>query len=334
MLKLYAPGTRKGNKHYVAKGRVNGQHVEINTRSEHEGSARRVAEDFERRVGKRRPVDQVTTFGQAADGYIQFRSPSKYDRKRIAKLKKRLGDRPVAAIVQNDLVEAASVLCPKAKPSSKNRNVITPASSVLHYAAENGWCEWKRIKRFKEAAPVTRAVSRQDATKLIRKAKGKQKLLLTFLFVQGTRITDTLKLTWDDVDLKTQTVRVHVAKTDTYRVFPLAREAFLALANEAEKAGRLFPWRTRWGVYRALKTLLSETALKFTPHMARHSLGTWLNESGAGLKTIMGALGHADAKSSIRYQDADIEIVRAAQVKMWGGVGRKSGSLKLLKKTR
>jgi hypothetical protein len=56
----------------------------------------------------------------------------------------------------------------------------------------------------------------------------------------------------------------------------------------------------------------TSSAFHFTAHMARHSLGTWLNEDGAGLRTIMEALGHADVHSSIRYQSADVEIVRAA----------------------
>ena len=41
-------------------------------------------------------------------------------------------------------------------------------------------------------------------------------------------------------------------------------------------------------------------------------LGTWLNDAGAGLRTIMAALRHSDPVSSIRYQTADVEIVRAA----------------------
>ena len=58
--------------------------------------------------------------------------------------------------------------------------------------------------------------------------------------------------------------------------------------------------------------------------MARHSLGTWLNASGAGLKTIMAALGHTDPKSSLRYQAADIETVRAATLKLAGDLRGKS----------
>jgi len=57
---------------------------------------------------------------------------------------------------------------------------------------------------------------------------------------------------------------------------------------------------------------LADTFGYHTPHMARHFGGKHLNAGGAGLKTIMGALDHADPTSSIRYQDADLDIVRSA----------------------
>ena len=89
-------------------------------------------------------------------------------------------------------------------------------------------------------------------------------------------------------------------------------EVFEALANDPDKEGHVFPWRTRSGVYRWLRPLVRSQGVTFTPHMARHFGGKVLNAAGKGLKTIMGALDHADPQSSVRYQDADLEIVRDA----------------------
>lgn len=41
-----------------------------------------------------------------------------------------------------------------------------------------------------------------------------------------------------------------------------------------------------------------------------------LNAQGASLRTIMERLGHADVKSSLRYQAGDIEVVRMANAKL------------------
>lgn len=53
-----------------------------------------------------------------------------------------------------------------------------------------------------------------------------------------------------------------------------------------------------WGVYRDLNPVAIKAGIFFTPHMARRSLGKW-NASGAGLRTIMDALDHADPKISV-----------------------------------
>jgi integrase len=194
------------------------------------------------------------------------------------------------------------------------------AAGVLHYAAENGMCAWLRVKLFKEARPKTRAVSRDIAGELVAAApEGRHRLLLVWLFRMGTRITDTLRVNWDGIDLQRQTVGLRIGKDDNWTELPLHPELIelLAAIPEAERDGRLWPnWTQKTAVYRWLRPLAAELEISFTPHMARHSLGTWLNESGAGLKTIMGALHHRDPKSSLRYQMADVEIIRAATARL------------------
>jgi len=54
------------------------------------------------------------------------------------------------------------------------------------------------------------------------------------------------------------------------------------------------------------------------------TISIWLtpNRQSADLKTINGALDHMDLQSSVRYQDADVEIVRER-----GIIESSSGSL-------
>lgn len=91
-------------------------------------------------------------------------------------------------------------------------------------------------------------------------------------------------------------------------------------AAKDEETGELprfvFPWRSRHSVYNWLIPLRDELGVTFTPHMARHTVGTMLNAQGASLRTIMDRLGHADVKSSLRYQAGDIEVVREATKNM------------------
>lgn len=324
--KLIAPGKRKGNKYYLARASVGGRDVEVSTKTRDLAAARRFAKELDRKIaeGDLPGPGETLTLARAAELYSEYRDPAKADRERIARLVAVLGRKPVADIRQADLVRAANALHGGKQPSTKNREVLRPAASILHYAARNGFCPWLRIELFREARPKTRAVSVEVAAALIAAVEtGPRQLFLLWSFRQGTRISDTLRVRWSDIDLPRQTVRLWIGKTDEWMEAPLHPEVFeqLAAIPGGDRIGRLYPWTQKTGVYRWLRPLTRSLGLEFTPHMARHSLGTWLNESGAGLRTIMAALGHADPKSSIRYQAADVEIVRAASEKLRGFSG-------------
>jgi len=334
-LALVAPGTRKNNRYWLIYGRYDGRVREVSTKTTDKAQAKRILRDYERELARSealppKPGDAVT-FADAARAYAAFRGldldnpQAQHGRRRedavgINRLIGILGREPIGTITHAHLVAAANRLYQGKSAATKNREVLRPAAAILHYASEQGWCAWLRVKLYKEPKPATRAVATEAAATLIEAApEGQRRLLLLWLFSQGTRISETLAVRWDNIDLAAATVRMHIAKTGEWRTFPLAAELVAALAAipAAERHGRLFPtWTQKTAVYRWLRPLAAAAGVKFTPHMARHSLGTWLNASGAGLKTIMAALGHADVKSSARYQAADIELVRAATARL------------------
>jgi integrase len=333
--KLIPPGTRKGNPYWLIRGTnpVNGRDLEVSTKARDKAAARRFATELEHKLiknGPPKPGDAIT-FGTAARLYAEFRGldldvAQHPDAKRINRLIAELGAVMLADINHTRLVTAANKLCPDFTPATKNREVMRMAAAVLHYAAENDYCEWLRIKLFPEPEPETRAVSLHTARAVITSVGDgarpwragsnieTRRFLLLWMFRQGTRITQTLSVTWNEISLWEQTFRLYDKKAKKWQTFPLHADVFQALCeiSEEQRVGRLWPWTQKTGVYRWLRPMVRQLGIEFTPHMARHSLGTWLNASGAGLKTIMAALGRKDAKSSIRYQAADIEVVRAA----------------------
>jgi integrase len=308
-LKLIPPGKR--GPYYVIRGRVGGILVERSAKTSNLAAARQRLRELEAQLGDLPSLSQVT-FAQAAQKYIEFRNPSRVDRQRLEKVVHAIGSRRLREITAADLHEMVSRLGGRLEPATRNRNYLRPAVTVLHYAAGAGLCPYIRVQSFREPRARTRALGREAALSLIAAATpGPQRLLVTWLFCQGTRISDTLRVKWDDIDLEAGTVRVHVSKTDNVWVFPLHEAVSALLAGDRSRGVYVFPWRHRWEV-KWLRQLGDEIGVHFTAHMARHSLGTWLNEDGAGLRTIMEALGHADVHSSIRYQGASVEIVRAA----------------------
>jgi len=339
--KLYAPGTRKGNPHWLAIISVGGRRHERALRTTSKREAQQVAALIEAKMaaeaaaGGRPARGDIVTFRTAARLYADFRgldladpranrSHYRTEAKAINRLVEFIGNEPVGQIGHPDLVAAANKLLPAAAAATRNRWVIKPGAAILHYAAEQKFCGWERIKKFKERRPKPRPVSRDVAAALVAAAPpGPRRLLLVWLFRHGTRITDTLQLRWGDdnlpdtvgqIDLARQRVTMWISKIDepSEKVLHPEIVEMLAAIPEAERVGPLFPWRTRSGVYRWLRPLAQKLGIRFSPHMGRHSVATWLHQDGASLHTIMEALDHHDPASSIRYQAGDIEGVAAA----------------------
>jgi integrase len=319
-LKLIAPGKRRGNRFWIARGRVRGELVEVSTRTADKETAERIAAELTAKLLESRPAavaitDEPKTFRLAAGAYCDFRSPPHREIQNINRLIKVIGHRLCVELTQADLVSAARQLYPGAKASSRNRSVITPASYVLHYAAANKWCAEWRIKRFKEAKPETRALRQPDVDRLKEAAwhrcSSHVTTLLDFLFGQGPRITDAIGLTWERLDLTEGMYLARIGKTDEWRWKALHPDVAASLAClPGERTGSVFPWKNRWAFYKALRPALEASGVKFTPHMARHTLGFLLG--GASLKTRMDILDHADPKSSMRYDMSQIDEQRAA----------------------
>lgn len=333
MLKLIPPGKRKGNQFWVARGRVLGKDVEFSTRERDKVRAEiRAGEVIAELLAGRAATDpDKVTFRHAAEAYTAWRKPSWRDVGQINKLVAKIGHLPLDSIRGADLVALANELYPTHKESSKNKLVITPCAAILHYAAEQEWCAYRKIKKFREPEAETRAVRYDDAAKLVAAAPAGsyERALLVFLFRQGMRITDAISVVWEKINLQAATLDVRIGKTDRYRekvLHPDVVAAFAALPVGAGRVGKVFPYANRWAVYRALTPLAIGCGVTFTPHMARHSLGKWMNAAGAGQRTIMDALDHKDPKSSIRYQSTDAEVQRMAQAKMPALPGRKSGT--------
>lgn len=312
MLKLIAPGKR-GNKYWVARGRVNGRLIEKSTGAANKKDAERCCAEFNAVLYGEQAVSDQRTFGYAAAKYLEARQPKPYDVKRISLLCEAMGDRLLDEIVQADIVDAASLICPNAHPATKNRDVITPAAAVMHYAASNDWCRWLRVSKFREPRAKTRYVTdaHEEWLLIATQDAPERHLLLLWLFRQGDRISDVLRVKHEDCDLKRQIVRRHIAKTDTYAELPLDAEICLGLARMPSQHGRIFTaWSDQRAVNHWLRRLCTRLEIAFTPHMARHTVGKRLSDEGASLRTIMAKLGHANVQSSMRYQAGDIETVR------------------------
>lgn len=316
-LRLIKARNGKQYKNWYIFGSLDGQKIEKSTGTNDRQLAKEVLADFLETYRKAKKVKKFMSFGQAAERYLDYRKPSIEDTRRVNRLCALIGNKPIMDVVQDDVYRIAQIIYPNAKASTKNRYIITPASTILNYAVSNQWCQPIKLKRFKEAAPKPRFVSAETEQKLHNALRGQtqKRLLLLWLFRQGDRISDILRIKYEDCDLENMTIQRHISKSDTHTVLPLDEAIARYIKKTGLTTGFIFPWRTRFGVAKWLRGLGKTVGVDFTAHMARHTLGKRLSDAGTGLKPIMDILGQTDPRSSIRYQNTGIDELRRAKNK-------------------
>jgi integrase len=127
-------------------------------------------------------------------------------------------------------------------------------------------------------------------------------LLLAWLYETGQRITDTLALRRDDLELGKGIARVGSKKTDDHGELGLSPELVALLANAPPlPSGRVFPWGDRHNVYRWLRPLCKRLGVSYTPHRSRHAMATDLRALGYDMKAISERGLWKDERSAGRY---------------------------------
>lgn len=299
---------------YTVRGTFAGRTVDATTKARNQEGAEKFKAGLELELTKQEADRFVppVTFKQAAQLYLEYRDPKKRDRAYIEKVVAMLGKYELRELKPHMLVDAANKLYPGSAGSTRNRNAVTPIGAVMHYAAENGLCPYVRMKKFKEKEPEPRWVSMDIARVLIANSEGPMRLALTWLFCQGWRISDVLRVQHSHIDRKAATVRRHIAKTDKWRLTPLHADVLLLLADEPRELGPLFPWRNKEEFYVDLRPLCDRLKIRFTPHMARHSFATWRINAGVSPQEIMEAGGWEKITSVMRYAKLDATRIRSA----------------------
>lgn len=150
------------------------------------------------------------------------------------------------------------------------------------------------------------------------------RLVVTFLYYTGLRISECLNLKVDDVDLNRQMVHVRAGKGNKDRVVPLSDKIVPLLREYSEhvrpqtsdrffatdKTGKLSP------VY--VNRVLAETTEKLgwkktvTAHILRHSFASQLVKKDVNLVQIQKLLGHSSLKVTSIYTHADTDQLKDA----------------------
>jgi integrase len=223
------------------------------------------------------------TFAGAALAYMRAGGEARF----LAPLLRHFGEAPLADMGQPDIDAAAVALYPDATPATRNRQVYSPVSAVLKHAGVE-----KPLRRPKGARSVPRLhwLRPEQAFALMAAATtvhARFGALVTFLLYCGPRLSEALRLEWDDVDLQRGTAFLRRTKNGSPTPLHLPPIVVSALANVQAENGRVFGLSKSGRLYALLASAERASGVTLPAgiafHILRHSHATWCrHETGGG----------------------------------------------------
>jgi len=176
------------------------------------------------------------------------------------------------------------------------------------------------------------ALSVTKMKRLLQRTKGmslvdiRDRALMELLYASGMRISETVGISWDMIDLKRGTVRCK-GKGGKERIIPIGAPACVWLqryydmiskrGNHSQNERWVFIGNggnhlTRQAAWRRIKLHARHSGLeqRITPHMFRHSFATHLLNGGADLRSIQEMLGHARLSTTQIYTHLGMERLK------------------------
>ena len=262
------------------KGKKHSQPIRESTGSYSKSEAIRYAVELEEEIKRqfRYGKEQETYFGEAAADYIEDGGEYRY----LEPILKEIANKLIIQIKPGHIKQLAKKLYPKAGPSTWNRQVITPAQAVINHAADKGICNFIRVKRFKEAKVIKKAIGREWINKFRAHAVNDYvRALVLFNYTTAARISEALALQPHHFDLVNKRAFIERTKNDEPREFILTDEVIADLKNltpRRVKDGtfRVFGYMGKTGVYKAMKTTCKLAGIEYlaTHQPGRHSFAT------------------------------------------------------------
>lgn len=153
----------------------------------------------------------------------------------------------------------------------------------------------------------------------------RDKLLLGIMYAAGLRVSEVVRLQWQDLDFERNTIHIHQGKghKDRLVMLPASFQPVLAkfselnahrgylFPGEGQRKGRhLSPRSAQRAMEKAVK--LAGITRPATCHSLRHSFATHLLEHGTDVRFIQKMLGHARLETTTIY--AKVAVNKAGQI--------------------
>ena len=312
---------RPKSPNWIMRGTVRGLSIEESTgvadkKLAEEIRAKREAEILTESVyGKQTTV----TFAHAVADYLEHGTGNKASSLRCSIISKTT---LLREIDQHAIDVAAEKLYPKAGPATRNRQVYTPVSAILHHAARKGWCPVPVIQRPKQPKGVIRWLKPEEANKLIGACAPHLRPLVVFLLYTGARAGEAVFLDWSNVNLAKRQATFPKTKNGDARSVPLHSRVVQSLAILPHREGAVF--RTPAGEHYAARKDDDTSAgsrihnafsgacrragiADFRVHDCRHTWATWHYQANHDLTALQKLGGWKTASMVFQYAHTNVE---------------------------
>ena len=281
-----------------------GERIRTSARTTDRQAAQDAATAIERDYWKRRASgkQEVVLFEEAVVSYKRAGGDPRF----TDPLTLHFAGTPVRDILMGHVQDAARALYPTAKPATQNRQGITPASAILNHAAQRGWCNTIRIKRFPEDKVTRIAADREWLDRFMAEAEPWLAALALFMFTTGARISEALSLRWEDVEGRNAHIRK--TKSGAVRDCILSREMALRLQLLVSDRPRVFRYASKRWVYLKWQAACERAGIDYIrPHQAgRHAFATeMIVRKGVDVMTTAKLGGWASSRMLDRYAHPD-----------------------------
>lgn len=183
---------------------------------------------------------------------------------------------------------------------------------------------WKKIPETLSLNDVDALLSQPD----LRDKQGiRDKAILEILYATGMRVSETVNLKMDNINLDIGFLRC-IGKGNKERVVPVGKKAITSVKRYLEVSRPKFLKKkeseflflnrsgsriSRQSLWKIIKRYAREARIKkaIKPHILRHSFATHLLERGADLRSVQEMLGHATISTTQIYTHINKDRLKA-----------------------
>jgi integrase len=227
----------------------------------------------------------ILTFAQAS---LKYRAAAK-DTRYLDAIEDYWKDTLVKDITDGAIIQSSLEILPNVKPATRNRNVIAPTRAVINHCATFKLCSRISVKQFKTAKVVRKYATLEWVEAFMEHAEPHLGALALFMFLTGARISEALRLQWDDIDFDRRVMLIREGKTGNPAEAHIPQKLLVALSNitKREPGRGVFWYATRDGAKNPWYTAIRKAGIKrLSFHTHRHGFATALLHEGIDIITI------------------------------------------------